>query len=66
MSKKLFALITGLIGVACTATTVLVNYFDPKYADQIRTICTMVPPFCADILIIFVVDDVAKKKKVSK
>lgn len=66
MSKKLFALITGLIGVACTVVTIFMNYFEPHYADQIRTICTMVPPFCADILVIFVADEVAKKKKVSK
>ena len=61
MSKKLFALITGLIGVACTSVTVLMNYFEPQFADQIRTICSMVPPFCADILIIFVATEVAKK-----
>lgn len=66
MSKKLFALITGLIGVACTVVNILMNYFEPQYADQIRTVCTMIPPFCADILIIFVADTVAKKKKVSK
>lgn len=62
MSKKLFALITGLIGVACTVVTILMNYFEPHYADQIRTVCSMVPPFCADILIIFVGSEVAKKK----
>lgn len=62
MSKKLFALITGLIGVACTVVTIFMNYFEPQYADQIRTICNMIPPFCADILIIFVGTEVAKKK----
>lgn len=62
MSKKLFAFIVGLIGVACTTVTVCMNYFEPQYADQIRTICEMVPPFCADVLIIFVGTEVTKKK----
>ena len=66
MSKKLFAFITGLIGVACTVVTICMNYFEPSCADKVRTICTMVPPFAADILMIFVVTDatnkVAKKK----
>ena len=62
MSKKLFALITGLIGVVCTTVTIFMNYYEPQYADQIRTICNMVPPFCADVLIIFVGTEVTKKK----
>ncbi len=61
MSKKLFAFITGLIGVACTVVTICMNYFEPSWADKVRTICTMVPPFAADILIIFVIEDVTKK-----
>lgn len=61
MSKKLFAFITGLVGVACTVVTICMNYFDPSCADKMRTICTMVPPFVADILMIFVVTDVANK-----
>ena len=61
MSKKLYAFITGLIGVACTVVTICMNYFDPDCADKVRTICTMVPPFAADILMIFVVTDVANK-----
>lgn len=60
MSKKLFAFITGLIGVACTIVTICMNYFEPSCADKVRTICTMVPPFAADVLIIFVVDEVTK------
>lgn len=60
MSKKLFAFITGLIGVACTVVTICMNYFEPSCADKVRTICTMVPPFAADVLIIFVVDEVTK------
>lgn len=66
MSKKLFAFITGLVGVVCTVVTICMNYFDPSCADKVRTICTMVSPFVADILMIFVVTDVdnkvAKKK----
>lgn len=61
MSKKLFAFITGLIGVACTVVTICMNYFEPSWADKVCTICTMIPPFAADILIIFVVNDVANK-----
>ena len=61
MSKKLFAFITGLIGVACTVITICMNYFEPSCADKVRTICTMVPPFAADILMIFVVTEVANK-----
>ena len=61
MSKKLFAFITGLIGVACTVVTICMNYFEPSCADKVRAICTMVPPFAADILMIFVVTDVANK-----
>lgn len=61
MSKKLFAFITGLIGVACTVITICMNYFEPSYADKVRTVCTMVPPFAADILMIFVVTDVTDK-----
>ena len=60
MSKKLFAFITGLIGVACTVVTICMNYFEPSCADKVRAICTMVPPFAADVLIIFVVDEVTK------
>lgn len=60
MSKKLFAFITGLIGVACTVVTICMNYFEPSCADKVRTICTMVPPFAADVLIIFVVSEVTK------
>ena len=63
MSKKLFAFITGLIGVACTVVTICMNYFEPSYADKVRTVCTMVPPFAADILMIFVVTDVANKEE---
>ena len=61
MSKKLFAFITGLIGVACTVVTICMNYFEPGCADKVRTVCTMIPPFAADVLIIFVVDGVANK-----
>lgn len=61
MSKKFFAFITGLIGVACTVVTICMNYFEPSCADKVRTICTMVPPFAADILMIFVVTDVTDK-----
>lgn len=63
MSKKLFAFITGLIGVACTVVTICMNYFEPSCADKVRTICTMVPPFAADVLIIFVVSEVTKVAK---
>ena len=66
MSKKLFAFITGLIGVACTVVTICMNYFEPSCADKARTICTMVPPFAADILMIFVVTDVANKVEEKK
>ena len=66
MSKKLFAFITGLIGVACTVVTICMDYFEPSCADKVRTICTMVPPFAADILMIFVVTDVANKVEEKK
>ena len=66
MSKKLFAFITGLIGVACTVVTICMNYFEPSCADKVRTICTMVPPFAADILMIFVVTDAANKVEEKK
>lgn len=66
MSKKLFAFITGLIGVACTVVTICMNYFEPSCADKVRTICTMVPPFAADMLMIFVVTDVANKVEEKK
>ena len=61
MSKKLFAFITGLIGIACTVITICMNYFEPSCADKVCTVCTMVPPFAADILMIFVVTDVTDK-----
>ena len=63
MSKKLYAFITGLIGVACTVVTICMNYFEPSCADKVRTICTMVPPFAADVLVIFVVTEVTKVAK---
>ena len=66
MSKKLFAFITGLIGVACTVVTICMIYFEPSCADKVRTICTMVPPFAADMLMIFVVTDVANKVEEKK
>ena len=62
MSKKLFAFITGLIGAACTVVTICMNYFEPSCADKVRTICTMVAPFAADVLMIFVVTDVTNKE----
>ena len=66
MSKKLFAFITGLIGVACTVVTICMNYFEPSCADKVRTVCTMVPPFAADILMIFVITDVTDKVEEKK
>ena len=66
MSKKLFAFITGLIGVACTVVTICMNYFEPRCADKVRTVCTMVPPFAADILMIFVVTDITDKVEEKK
>ena len=66
MSKKLFAFITGLIGVACTVVTICMNYFEPSCADKVRTICTMVQPFAADILMIFVVTDITDKVEKKK
>ena len=66
MSKKLFAFITGLIGVACTVVTICMNYFDPSCADKVRTVCTMIPPFAADILMLFVVTDIANKVEEKK
>ena len=66
MSKKLFAFITGLIGVACTVVTICMNYFEPSCADKVRTICTMIPPFVADILMVFVVTDTTNKLEEKK
>ena len=66
MSKKLFAFITGLIGVACTVVTICMNYFEPSCADKVRTVCTMVPSFAADILMIFVVTDITDKVEEKK
>ena len=66
MSKKLFAFLTGLIGVACTVVTICMNYFEPSCADKVRTVCTMVPPFAADILMIFVVTDITDKVEEKK
>ena len=66
MSKKLFAFITGLIGVACTVVTICMNYFEPSCADKVCTVCTMIPPFAADILMLFVVTDVANKVEEKK
>lgn len=66
MSKKLFAFITGLIGVACTVVTICMNYFEPSCADKVRTVCTMVPPFAADILMIFVITDITDKVEEKK
>ena len=62
MSKKLFAFITGLIGVACTVVTICMNYFEPSCADKGRTMCTMVARFAADVLMIFVVTDGTNKE----
>ena len=66
MSKKLFAFITGLIGVVCTVVTICMNYFEPSSADKVRTVCTMVPPFAADILMIFVITEVTDKVEEKK
>lgn len=66
MSKKLFAFITGLIGVACTVVTICMNYFEPICADKVRAICTMIPPFAADVLMIFVVTDATNKVEEKK
>lgn len=63
MSKKLYALIIGLVGVACSVTTILMNYFKPSCADQVRAACSMVQPFVSEILLLFTVDSVAKKLK---
>lgn len=63
MSKKLYALIVGLVGVVCTATSLLVEYFAPEYIVQVNTVCNLVQPFVADLLVIFVVTEVSKAAK---
>lgn len=63
MSKKLYALIIGLVGVACSVTTILMNYFEPSCADQVRAACSMIQPFVAELLLLFTVDTVSKKLK---
>ena len=52
--------------MACTVVTICMNYFEPSCADKLRTVCTMVPPFAADILMIFVVTYVTDKVEEKK
>ena len=63
MSKKLYALIVGLVGVACAATSLLVGYFAPEYSVKVNAVCNLVQPFVADLLVIFVVTEVSKVAK---
>lgn len=63
MSKKLFMLITGLIGVAGTAANVLLSYFDPPMATQCIAAVEIIQTAIIEALALFVVDAVKKELK---
>lgn len=62
MSKKLYALIIALVGVACATVDAFITYFNVPYETAISTVCTSVPPFVAEMLLLFVANETLKKK----
>lgn len=63
MSKKLYALIIALVGVACATVDAFITYFNVPYEAAISTVCTSIPPFVAEMLLLFTVDELTKKNK---
>jgi hypothetical protein len=62
MSKKLYGLIISLVGLVCAGAGYLIEYFDPKYAGALESMCVAIPPFVADVLLPFVEAEPKEKK----
>lgn len=62
MSKKLYALIIALVGVVCSTVDAFITYFNVPYESAISTVCTSVPTFVAEMLLLFVVNETLIKK----
>lgn len=54
MSKKVYSLITGLIGAAATVANVLVAYFQPAYYGAIIAAVGIGAKAADEILLLFV------------
>ena len=61
MSKKLFALIVSCVGGVAAIASALVTYFQPPMATAINTAIQIAVTATADICILFVANEVAKK-----
>ena len=64
MSKKVFALITGLTSPICAAGIVLVTFFNPKYAEAINGTISLFEGFIIGACALFL--DESKEKKNGK
>ena len=57
MSKKLFALITGIVGAAQTAGVAIVTYTEPAYATAINSAIVIAGAAIIEICNLFVVPE---------
>ena len=57
MSKKLYGLISGLLGAAATAASVCLAYFQPANYGAIIGAIMIAVPAVNDILLLFVKED---------
>ena len=57
MSKKLFALITGIVGAAQTAGVAIVTYTEPAYATAINSSIVITGAAIIEICNLFVVPE---------
>ncbi len=63
MSKKTYALITGLTSAICAAGVVLVTYFQPPYASAINGVLSIVEGAVAGSCALFLDQPTEEKKK---
>ena len=54
MSKKLYALIIGIIGGIASIATACVNYCEPAYMSAITTAIPMVVTTISEVMLLFV------------
>ena len=57
MSKKLFALITGLVGAAQTAGVAIITYTEPAYTTAINSAIVIAGAAIIEICNLFVVPE---------
>ena len=66
MSKKLYGLISGLLGVAVTTSEILLAFFQPHMYGAIMAAVGIAAKATDEIMLLFVNDSVEKKSKTNK